>query len=47
MIDYNLKNYNYTEIFPPFLVKPDSATTTGQLPKFDEDMYYIEKDNLY
>ena len=47
MIDYNLKNYNYTEIFPPFLVKPDSATTTGQLPKFDEDMYYIEKDDLY
>ena len=47
MIDYSLKNYNYTEIFPPFLVRPDSATTTGQLPKFDEDMYYIEKDNLY
>ena len=47
MIDYNLKNYNYTEIFPPFLVKPDSATTTGQLPKFNEDMYYIEKDDLY
>jgi len=47
MIDYSLKNYNYTEIFPPFLVRPDSATTTGQLPKFDEDMYYIEKDDLY
>ena len=47
MIDYNLTNYNYTEIFPPFLVKPDSATTTGQLPKFDEDMYYVEKDDLY
>ena len=47
MIDYNLKNYNYTEIFPPFLVRPDSATTTGQLPKFNEDMYYIEKDDLY
>ena len=47
MIDYNLKNYNYTEIFPPFLIRPDSATTTGQLPKFNEDMYYIEKDDLY
>ena len=47
MLDYNLKNYNYTEIFPPFLVRPDSATTTGQLPKFNEDMYYIEKDDLY
>ena len=47
MLDYNLKNYNYTEIFPPFLVRPDSATTTGQFPKFNEDMYYIEKDDLY
>jgi len=47
MIDYHLKNYNYTEFFTPFLVKPDSALTTGQLPKFSEDMYYIEKDDLY
>tara|TARA_Y100000590_G_scaffold206426_1_gene233918 strand:+ start:8 stop:1273 length:1266 start_codon:yes stop_codon:yes gene_type:complete len=47
MIDYNLKNYNYTEIFPPFLVRPDSAITTGQLPKFNDDMYYIKKDDLY
>ena len=47
MIDYNLKNYDYTEILPPFLVKPSSANTTGQLPRFDEDMYYIEKDDLY
>ena len=47
MIDYNLKNYNYIEIFPPFLVRPDSGVTTGQLPKFSEDMYHIEKDDLY
>lgn len=47
MIDFHLKNYNYTEFFTPFLVKPNSAITTGQLPKFDEDMYHIEKDELY
>ena len=47
MIDYHLKNFNYTEFFTPFLVKPDSAITTGQLPKFSEDMYHIEKDDLY
>ena len=29
MIDFHLKNYNYTEFFTPFLVRPDSATTTG------------------
>tara|TARA_B100001559_G_scaffold191540_1_gene160294 strand:- start:442 stop:1113 length:672 start_codon:yes stop_codon:yes gene_type:complete len=28
-------------------VKPESALTTGQLPKFSEDMYHIEKDDLY
>ena len=47
MIDFSLKNYNYTEFFTPFMVKPDSALTTGQLPKFDDDMYYIEKDDLF
>ena len=47
MIDYHLKNFDYTEFFTPFLVKPDSALTTGQLPKFSEDMYHIEKDDLY
>tara|TARA_S200000501_G_scaffold373820_1_gene421881 strand:+ start:1869 stop:3134 length:1266 start_codon:yes stop_codon:yes gene_type:complete len=47
MIDYHLKNYDYTEIFTPFLVKPDSAITTGQLPKFSDDMYHIEKDDLF
>ena len=47
MIDYHLKNFNYTEFFTPFLVKPDSAITTGQLPKFSEDMYHIEKDDLF
>ena len=47
MIDYHLKTFNYTEFFTPFLVKPDSALTTGQLPKFSEDMYHIEKDDLF
>ena len=47
MIDYHLKTFNYTEFFTPFLVKPDSALTTGQLPKFSDDMYHIEKDDLF
>ena len=47
MIDYHLNNFDYTEFFTPFLVKPESALTTGQLPKFSEDMYHIEKDDLY
>ena len=35
------------EIFPPFLVNSKSALTTGNLPKFSEDMYHSEVDNLW
>ena len=45
MIDYHLKNFNYTEFFTPFLVKPDSALTTGQLPKFSEDLFKTTSDH--
>ncbi len=47
MLDYHLQNHNYTEIFPPFLVNRESMKGTGQLPKMEEDMYAIEKDDLY
>ena len=46
MLDIHLDN-GYTEIFPPFLVSSQSPYTTGNLPKFKEDMYYIENDDLY
>ena len=47
MLDYHLQNHNYTEVFPPFLVNRESMKGTGQLPKMEEDMYAIEKDDLY
>jgi len=47
MLDIQTNNHGYTEIFPPFLVKPSSPKTVGQLPKFSEDMYLSEKDNLW
>ena len=37
----------YTEILPPFLVNERTMYNSGQLPKFREEMYYIEKDGLY
>ena len=46
MLDIHLDN-GYTEIFPPFLVSSQSPYTTGNLPKFKEDMYYVENDDLY
>ncbi len=47
MLDYHLQNHGYSEVFPPFLVNKDSMRGTGQLPKMAEDMYFIEKDELY
>jgi len=46
MLDHHTDN-GYTEMFPPFLVSRDSMQTTGQLPKFMEDMYHMEKDDLF
>ncbi len=47
MLDYHLANHGYNEVFPPFLVNRNSMKGTGQLPKMEEDMYFIEKDGLY
>ena len=47
MLDLHTKDHSYTELFPPFLVTGNSPFTTGNLPKFKEDMYYIENDDLY
>jgi len=46
MLDMHTAN-GYTEMFPPFLVTADSMQTTGQLPKFIDDMYEVSKDELY
>lgn len=35
------------EIWTPFLANRESMTTTGQIPKLEEDMYHIEKDDLF
>ena len=47
MIDHHTEQYGFTEIFPSVLILEESMRTTGQLPKFKEDMYLSELDNLY
>jgi seryl-tRNA synthetase len=37
----------YIEFMPPILVNANSATATGQLPDKENQMYYIDQDNLY
>jgi len=41
MLDIHTLENGYTEIFPPFLVNAESMTGTGQLPKFEEDLYKV------
>jgi seryl-tRNA synthetase len=47
MLDYHLHHHGYSEVFPPFLVNRDSMKGTGQLPKFEDDMYFINQDELF
>ena len=47
MLDLHTREHGYTEIYSPYLVSPDSMRGTGQLPKFHEDLFYIEADNYY
>lgn len=39
MLDIHTNENGYTEILPPFLVSRETMTGTGQLPKFEEDLY--------
>ena len=47
MLDYHTEKHGYTEIFPPFMVNEDSLRGTGQWPKFADQVYYMNEDNLY
>ena len=47
MIEHHIQEFSFKEVFPPVLMKKESMITTGQLPKFEEDMYHTEVDNLY
>lgn len=46
MLDHNTAR-GYTEVFPPLLVNRDSMTGTGQLPKFEADLFKTVDPELY
>ncbi len=46
MLDTHAQS-GYTEVFPPFMVNRDSMIGTGQLPKFEEDMYAVKGTDYY
>ncbi len=45
MLDLHTNEFGYTEVFPPILVNKDSMTGTGQLPKFEDDLFKIENED--
>lgn len=47
MLDLHTGEHGYTEVAPPLLVNRASAVGTGQLPKFEEELYRLERDDLY
>ena len=47
MLDLHTREHGYVEVEPPLLVRRDVMTGTGQLPKFEEDMYKLGSDELY
>ena len=46
-LDVHAREHGYEEVWPPVLVNRTSMTGTGQLPKFEDDAYRIEGDDLF
>ena len=46
-LDLHTREHNYLEVSPPFLIRRDAMVGTGQLPKFEEDMYGLESGEIF
>ena len=47
MLDLHTREHGYTEILPPFMVNRAAMTGTGQLPKFEEDMFHVPSKDFF
>ncbi len=47
MLELAQSEGGYLEVFTPFLVLPESMEASGQLPKFADEAFFVEKDSLY
>ena len=47
MLDTHTRDDRYTEVLPPFLVNRDTMTGTGQLPKFEADLFHLEDPDYF
>ncbi len=47
MLDIHVQQHGYTEVLPPFLVNRTTMTGTGQLPKFEDDLFHITSEDFF
>jgi seryl-tRNA synthetase len=47
LLDLHTREHGFTEISPPFLINRNAMIGTGQLPKFEEDMYRLRDEEMY
>ncbi len=47
MLDIHVNEHGYTEVNVPYLVNADSMRGTGQLPKFEEDLFAVPRQGFY
>ena len=47
LLDLHTREHGYTEVSPPVVVRPEALVGTSQLPKFEEQLYRCERDDLY
>jgi seryl-tRNA synthetase len=47
MLDLHTREHGYTEMSPPFVIRREALIGTTQLPKFEEQLYRCERDELY
>lgn len=47
MLDLHTEEQGYTEILPPFMANREAMTGTGQLPKFEDDMFHVPAKDFF
>ncbi len=47
LLDLHTQQHGYQEVSTPFVVKPEALVGTSQLPKFEEQLYRCDRDELY
>ena len=47
MVDLHVGEHGYQEVYPPFMVKRDAMVGSGNLPKFEDNLYHDDEDDLW